>query len=167
MPTYLFLRRLRRSPRRLQRPDPGAPAGADRAVCPRGWRRTIPTGRMPPLVCRGPGRDTGSAPTATAATCCRACSTAPARRWVWWRCDRHYPARRAAGRYPLRLLWRVAGADTDALYRRGDVDAAPDPRLRVRGDARPGAGQRRAGVSPDHLAGLRPSGAQRNSAPAP
>ncbi len=59
---------------------------------------------------------------------------------------------------PLRLLWRVAGADTDALYRRGDVDAAPDPRLRVRGDAWPGAGQRRAGVSPDHLAGLRPSG---------
>ncbi len=32
----------------------------------------------------------------------------------------------------------MAGADTDALYRRGDVDAAPDPRLRVRGDARPG-----------------------------
>ncbi|VFS41270.1 Uncharacterised protein [Serratia liquefaciens] len=84
MPTYLFLRRLRRSP--------AAFSGLTlvlllvlTALFARGWRRHDPNWQDAALVCRGPGRDTGSAPTATAATCCRACSTAPARRWVWWR----------------------------------------------------------------------------------
>ncbi len=34
---------------------------------------------------QGPGAGHCPAPTAMAATCCRACFTAPARRWVWWR----------------------------------------------------------------------------------
>ena len=87
MPTYLFLRRLRRSP--------AAFSGLTLVIL------LVLTALFAPwLAPHDPNwqdaaavlralyeleQDTGSAPTATAATCCRACSTAPARRWVWWR----------------------------------------------------------------------------------
>lgn len=84
MPTYLFLRRLRRSP--------AAFSGLTLVIL------LVLTALFAPWLAphdpnwqdaaarlQGPGRDTGSAQTATAATCCRACSTAPAWRWVWWR----------------------------------------------------------------------------------
>ncbi len=104
-----------------------------------------------PLVCRGPGRDTGSALDSYGRDLLSRLlyGARPALGPVAL-VTAITPARRSAGGYLSGYSWRVAGADTDALYRRGDVDAAPDPRLRVRGDARPGAGQRRAGVSPDH-----------------
>ncbi len=84
MPTYLFLRRLRRSPAAFS-----------------GWPLVIllvltalfapwlaphdPNWQDAAARLQGLARGSGSAPTATAVTCCRACSTAHVRRWVWWR----------------------------------------------------------------------------------
>ena len=147
MPTYLFYAVCADHPP-PSAAWPGDPAGADRAVRPCGWRRTIPTGRMPPPVCRGLARGTGSAPTATAVTLSRLLYGArPALGLVALVTAITLPVGLLVG--ILRLLWRVAGANTDAVYRRGDVDAAADPRLRVRDDARPGL-VNGAGVSPDY-----------------
>jgi peptide/nickel transport system permease protein len=65
-----FLRRLRRSPAAFC----GLIAIALlvlTALFARGWHRSIPTGRTPPRACRHRTPSTGSAPTATAATCSR------------------------------------------------------------------------------------------------
>ncbi len=70
--------------RRLQRPDPVILLVLTALFAP--WLAPHdPNWQDAAARLQGPGRDTGSAQTATAATCCRACSTAPARRWVWWR----------------------------------------------------------------------------------
>ncbi len=108
MPTYLFLRRLRRSPAAfsgltlvillvltalfapwLAPHDPNWQDAAARLQGP-GAGHWLGTDRAAtqlslPNLAHLPGAGSGGAG------------------------DRHYPARRAAGRYPLRLLWRVAG----------------------------------------------------------
>ncbi len=92
MPTYLFLRRLRRSP--------AAFSGLTLVIL------LVLTALFAPWLAphdpnwqdaaarlQGPGGgDTGSAQTATAATCCRACSTAPPGAGSGGAGDRHYPA---------------------------------------------------------------------------
>lgn len=150
MPFYLFLRRLRRSPAavcgliatallvfialfapRLAPADPNWQDAAARLQAPNGlhWLGTDSYGRdLLSRLIYGTRPALGLVALVTVIT----------------------PARRAAGGDPVRLLRRLAGASPDALYRRGDVDAAPDPRLRVCGDARPGAGQRRAGAGLNH-----------------
>lgn len=50
---------------------------------------------------------------------------------------RYYPPCRSAGGDFVRLLRRLDGKHPDALYRRGDVDAAPDPARVLGRDARP------------------------------
>lgn len=84
MPTYLFLRRLRRSP--------AAFCGLTLVIL------LVLTALFAPWLAphdpnwqdaaarlQGPGAGHWLGTTATAAICCRACSTAPVRRWVWSR----------------------------------------------------------------------------------
>jgi peptide/nickel transport system permease protein len=81
---------------------------------------------------------TGWEPTAMAVTCCHGSFTARVRRWGWWPGHHHYAACRPAGGHFVWLLRWLAGTGIDALYRRGDVNAAPDPRVRVCRHAGPG-----------------------------
>lgn len=83
MPTYLFLRRLRRSPAAF---SGGLVILLVLTALFAPWLAPHdPNWQDAAARLQGLARGTGSAPTATAVTCCRACSTAPVRRWVWWR----------------------------------------------------------------------------------